>query len=129
MGLVPEYREKLLDVYDDDLLRSALFGSTIRIRKPGSQRMKRHLRIAILVGVVISAALFGLNFAIDADRHTAITNFIQVAQYPGWIICVLLRGFESYSTAEYIAIAIPINSVMYGAAILAGLRLRIRLSP
>ena len=86
--------------------------------------MKRHLWIAVLSGVAIAAALMALNFNIDPDRHGVISRLGLIAQFPGWFLCVLLRGIHSATTTDYVVIAIPINSAFYASIILVALRLR-----
>ena len=86
---------------------------------------KRHFWTAIAAGVVVSGALLGLSFAVNPDHHRALNSLLFMAQYPGWIACVaLLPGsFESVSTTNYVAIAVPLNAVLYATIIFAGLRL------
>jgi len=86
---------------------------------------KRDIWIAVVGGTVASGGLFALSFAIHPDHHPALSNLLFMAQYPGWMACVVLLpgSFESVSTTNYIGIALPANAILYAIAILGALRL------
>lgn len=86
---------------------------------------KRHLWIAVIGGIAVSGALFGLNFAISPGYHPALSRIVFTAQYPGWIACAYLvpGSFEGATATDYIAIAMPVNAALYAIFIFVALRL------
>jgi hypothetical protein len=86
---------------------------------------KRQVWISIVGGIVVSGALFGLNFAISPDHHPAFSRIVFTAQYPGWIARAYLvpGSFESATASDYIAIAMPVNAALYAIFIFVALRL------
>ena len=74
----------------------------------------RHLWIACLCGIVISAVLLRLYAGVNPDQHPAASRMVFVAQFPGWLACAyfLPGSFESTSLASYAEIALPVNAAV-----------------
>ncbi|HKW64332.1 MAG TPA: hypothetical protein VJN89_17400 [Candidatus Acidoferrum sp.] len=89
---------------------------------------ERHIWIAVVAGAAVSGVLFAFNFAMNPDHHPALSNVLFTAQYPGWIAAAFLLpgSFESANTANFIAIAVPVNAALYATLIFAALRLQAR---
>jgi hypothetical protein len=87
-------------------------------------RWKRHLWIATVAGLLLSGALGGINLVTSPDRHPALSRVAFFVQFPGWLaLAYILPGsFESINTANYLAVAVPVNAVLYTILIFVILR-------
>jgi hypothetical protein len=81
----------------------------------------QRLLIAILVGSVTSLALFLWSF--QAHSHAPLWP-----QVMGFYACVMMRGLHTATKADYLAIMVPINALVYAAVIFIPLHLFARRS-
>src|SRR5262245_32316133 len=75
----------------------------------------RHLSMALLAGIAVAMAFFALTFAINPNRHPALSDLWFTAQYPGWLLCAyVIRGsLESSGTENYLALSVLVNCAFY----------------
>jgi hypothetical protein len=90
----------------------------VRVAKRGGAHMTNRQRalIAGAAGIVISAALFVTSYQFGS-------SILFWPQVFGFYICILTRGFHTATRADFALIALPINAVLYAAAIYLLLKL------
>jgi hypothetical protein len=75
--------------------------------------------MSVTTGIIFAVALWPLVGFVNPDQWPILSRAIFTAQFRGWLAaCALVPGsFETLKTAQYVAIAIPVNAIVY--AILA----------
>lgn len=72
--------------------------------------LRRRALIAILAGLLLSAALYLLTYVTHSQ-------FFYWPQMIGFYVTVLLRGVHSASKTDYVIIGIPTNAIVFASVI------------
>jgi len=85
-------------------------------------RLRKDAWIAVLAGLLLAVVLWLASYWMG-DSHNVFNYFVFGLQFMGWWACIVLRGIHSATMTDFGEIGIPINAVIYTAAIFCVLRI------
>jgi hypothetical protein len=85
--------------------------------------------MSVTTGIIFAVALWPLVGFVNPDQWPILSRAIFTAQFRGWLAaCALVPGsFETLKTAQYVAIAIPVNAIVYAILAFAVFRMSDRI--